>query len=151
MKPKRVFAFGLLMGLLAGTVLMQGQTVERRYIHLPGRTDQLPFSHGVRVGNVLYLAGTLGVDPTSGKVPHDVEQEVRFALDEMKATLAKADMTMEDLVSVQVFCTDLSLYDRFNTVYRTYFNKNFPARAFIGAGSLLLGGHFEIQGIAVKQ
>ena len=151
MKPKRVFALGILIGLLAGTVLVQGQTVKRRYINLPGRTDQLPFSSGIQVGNVLYLAGTLGVDPTSRKVPDDLEQEVRFALDEMKATLAEADMTMEDLVTVQVFCTDLSLYDRFNAVYRTYFNKNFPARAFIGVRSLLLGGHFEIQGIAVKQ
>ena len=108
MKPKRVFALGILIGLLAGTVLVQGQTVKRRYINLPGRTDQLPYSNGIQVGNVLYLAGTLGVDPTSRKVPDDLEQEVRFALDEMKATLAEADMTMEDLVTVQVFCTDLS-------------------------------------------
>ena len=151
MKSRQVVAFGIFMWLLSGTVLLQGQTVERRYINFPDRTDQLPFSNGVLVGNVLYLAGTLGVDPKTGKVPDDLEQEARFALDEMKATLAKADMTMGNLVSVQVFCTDLSLYARFNAVYRTYFNEHFPSRAFIGVASLLLGGHFEVQGTAVKQ
>jgi enamine deaminase RidA (YjgF/YER057c/UK114 family) len=60
-------------------------------------------------------------------------------------------MTMDDLVTVQVFCPDLSLYDKFNAIYRTYFSKNFPARAFLGSGPLLRGGHFEIVGIAIKQ
>jgi len=59
-------------------------------------------------------------------------------------------MTMDDLVYVQVFCTDLAYYDKFNVAYRTYFSKDFPARAFIGAGSLLRGGHFEMQAIAVR-
>jgi len=57
---------------------------------------------------------------------------------------------MDDLVSVQVFCPDLSLYDKFNAVYRSYFTKDFPARAFIGSGPLLRGAHFEAQAIAVK-
>ncbi|HEV8524361.1 MAG TPA: Rid family hydrolase, partial [Terriglobales bacterium] len=65
--------------------------------------------------------------------------------------LKEAGMTMDDLVFVQVYCTDLSLFPRFNAVYRTYFAKEFPARAFIGTGSLLLGGRFEMQAIAVKR
>jgi 2-iminobutanoate/2-iminopropanoate deaminase len=59
-------------------------------------------------------------------------------------------MTMNDLVSVQVFCPDLMLYDKFNTIYRSYFGKDFPARAFLGSGPLLRGAHFEIQGVAAK-
>jgi 2-iminobutanoate/2-iminopropanoate deaminase len=58
-------------------------------------------------------------------------------------------MTMDDLVFVQVYCTDVKLYDTFNAVYRTYF-KRFPARAFLGSGPLLGGARFEIQGIAEK-
>ncbi len=112
---------------------------------------QLPFSNGVLVGNTLYLAGVLGIDRESGRIPDDIEQEIRNALDQMKAVLAEAGMTMDDLVSVQVFCPDLSLYNTFNSVYRTYFTKEFPARAFLGSGPLLRGGHFEIQGIAVKR
>lgn len=126
-------------------------TSERGHIVLPTRTDSLPFSDAVLVGNTLYLAGKLGIDPKTGKAPADVEQEVRLLLDGVKATLAAANLTMDDLVSMQVFCPDLSLYDKFNEIYRTYFTRHFPARAFIGSGPLLRGARFEAQGIAVKR
>ena len=124
---------------------------DRRHIVLPDRKDTLPFSDGVLVGNTLYLAGMIGVDPATGKAPADVDAEIRLLLDGVKKTLAAAEMTMDDLVSVQVFCPDLSLYEKFNEIYRTYFTKNFPARAFIGSGPLLRSGRFEVQGIAVKR
>ena len=71
-------------------------------------------------------------------------------LDGFKAVLAQANMTMDDLVTVQVFCSDVSLFDKWNGVYRSYFKKDFPARAFIGSGKLLFDAHFEMQGTAVK-
>ena len=125
--------------------------VAARHIVLPSRTDTLPFSDGVLAGDTLYLAGRIGINPQTGKPPEDVEKEIRLLLDGMKATLKEAEMTMDDLVSVEVFCPDLSLYEKFNEIYRTYFSKNFPARAFIGSGPLLRGGHFEAQGIAVRR
>jgi len=121
-----------------------------RHIVLPSRKDTLPYSDGVLAGDTLYLAGRIGIDPETGKPPAELEKEIRFLLDGMKTTLAAANMTMDDLVSVQVFCPDLSLYEKFNEIYRTYFIKDFPARAFIGSGPLLRGGRFEAQGIAVK-
>jgi enamine deaminase RidA (YjgF/YER057c/UK114 family) len=60
-------------------------------------------------------------------------------------------MTMDDFVMVQVSCPDLSLYDIFNKVYRTYFHAPYPARAFLGSGKLLRDAHFEVLGIAVKR
>jgi len=118
-----------------------------RHIVLPGRTDTLPYSDGVLVGDTLYLAGKIGIDPQTGKPPAELEKEIRLLLDGMKTTLAAANMTMDDLVS----CPDLSLYEKFNEIYRTYFTKKFPARAFIGSGPLLRGGRFEAQGIAVRR
>jgi 2-iminobutanoate/2-iminopropanoate deaminase len=123
----------------------------KRHIILPGRSDTLPYSDAVLVGDTLYLAGRIGIDPQTGKPPDAIEKEIRLLLDGIKATLKEANMTMDDLVSVQVFCPDLSLYEKFNEIYRTYFTKNFPARAFIGSGPLLRGGHFEAQGIAVRR
>jgi 2-iminobutanoate/2-iminopropanoate deaminase len=122
-----------------------------RHVRLKSReaTDVRPFDDAVRVGNTLYLAGRIGLDAT-GKPPADAAAEVRKVMDDIKAVLAQEGMTMDDLVTVQVFCTDLSLYGTFNDVYRTYFTKGFPARAFLGTGSLLAGGRFEVQGIAVK-
>ena len=80
-----------------------------------------------------------------------VEEETRIVLDGLKSVLAEAGMTTDDLVFVQVFSPDLSLYGSFNDIYKTYFGKDYPARAFIGSGPLLRGGHFEINAIAVKR
>lgn len=142
--------FIVLLVVTSAAMAQDGQT-DRRAINIrTGTSAALPFSDGVLVGNTLYLAGRLGLDPATNAPPKDVEQEVKNILDGFKAVLAKADMTMENLVFVQVFCPDLSLYGKFNEVYRTYFQKDFPARAFIGSGPLLFGARFEVQGIAVK-
>lgn len=148
-------ALGVL--LLASVPMVLGNRVapasaaKRRVINLPARPVQAPFSDGVLVGDTLYLAGRIGIDPKTGKPPEDLEKEIRLLLDGVKDTLAQAGMTMDDLVYVHVFCPDLALYDKFNGVYRSYFTKDFPARAFVGSGPLLRGGHFELQSIAVKQ
>ncbi len=121
-----------------------------RYINLPGRTDDRPYSNAVLVGDTLYLSGNLGIDPETDALPDNVQQEVRIILDSMKQRLEMVGMTMNDLVSVQVFVSDISLFNEFNAIYRTYFKDHFPARAFIGSGQLLLGAHVEVMGIAVK-
>jgi 2-iminobutanoate/2-iminopropanoate deaminase len=125
-------------------------THNRTFIPPPASFGPLPFSNGVLVGNTLYLAGHLGFDSAAKKVPADLEQEVRLMMDNLRETLAKAGMALQDVVVLQIFCPDVALFDRFNAVYRTYFTEPFPARAFLGSGPLLFGAHFEIQGIAVK-
>jgi 2-iminobutanoate/2-iminopropanoate deaminase len=65
--------------------------------------------------------------------------------------LKEAGMTMDDLVSIQVFSPNAANYDAFNSVYRSYFTKEFPSRAFVGSGTLLFGARFEVLGIAVKR
>jgi reactive intermediate/imine deaminase len=141
---------GAAVGLAAGVEVL-GAAAPRRHVKLATRPVQAPFSDGVLVGDTLYLAGRLGLDPATGRPPADAEQEARLVLDGIKAVLAEAGMSMDDLVTVQVFCPDLSLYDGFNAVYRTYFSGEFPARAFIGSGPLLRGGRFEVQAIAVRR
>ena len=124
---------------------------EHKFIRLPDRTDNNPYSNAVLVGNTLYLAGDIGIDPETGAPPPKIEDEVRIVMESMKSRLEMVGMSMDDLVMVEVFCPDLSLYGQFNDVYRTYFTDHFPARAFLGSGPLLLGGHFEVTGVAVRQ
>ena len=124
---------------------------KRRYINLPGKNPSLPFSDAVIVGDTMYLAGRIGIDPKTGQAPADLDQEIKLLLDGVKAVLAEGGMTMDDLVSVQIFCPDLSLFDKFNAAYRTYFKGDLPARAFIGSGPILRGGHFEVIGLARKR
>ncbi len=124
---------------------------ERRFINLPNRRHNLPFSDGVLVGDTLYLSGRIGIDPETGLAPADLDQEISFLLDGVRDVLAAAQMTMADLVYVQIYCPDLSLFDHLNERYRAYFHSELPARAFLGSGPLLRNGRFELQGIAIRR
>jgi reactive intermediate/imine deaminase len=122
-----------------------------RFLNAEGREDDLPYSHAVLAGDTLYLAGMIGIDPATGRAPAEVDREIKIVMETMKKRLALAGLSMDDLISVQVFCSDLSLYDQFNALYRSYFKNHFPARAFIGSAPLLRGGRFELTGIAVRR
>ncbi len=125
---------------------------QRREFNLPATAALgLPLSDAVLVGNTLYISGRGGVDLATMRVPTDVREEVKLLMEDFKAILALAGMTMDDLVSVTVFGPDLTLYPAFNEVYRTYFSRGFPARAFVGSGPLLFGLRFEMLGVAVRR
>ncbi len=143
----------ILVGLLLLVFCVGAAAVDRKYIVKPRATDRkaLPFSEGVLVGNTLYIAGHIGLDAKTGMPPASAEEEARLVMEGIKQTVELAGLTMDDVVSIQVFCTDLKFYDIFNGVYKTYFHGDFPARAFVGAGSLLRGGKYEVLGIAVKK
>ena len=148
----RLFLFvALSMGAVWSSACAMGAADGPRRIDLPGAREDLVFSHVVVAGGTIYIAGTLGLDPETGKPPADARAEARLALEEVRRKLELAGATMNDLVSVQVFCTDLQLYAEFNSIYRTFFEKGFPARTFVGSGPLLFGSRFEINGIAVKR
>ena len=123
---------------------------KRRIINLPDRSPQAAFSSAILVGDTLYISGNIGFDPKTHKPPEKIEDEVTNLMSSYKSLLAQAGFTMDDLVYVQISCTDLSNYDKFNTIYKSYFTKDLPAREFIGVASILGGGHFEMQAIAVK-
>ncbi len=147
-----VLTVGTMAFLMALSVLdMALAGAGRQRLNLPGRSDTRPYSHAVLAGDTLYVAGSIGIDPATGAPPAKIEDEIRLVLDALKSKLALGGMTMNDLVSVQFFCPDLTLYGRFNEVYATYFTDGFPARAFVGSGPLLNGGHFEVTGVAVKK
>ncbi len=154
----RRISFLVVVLAVGGILTLQGAfsqvTIQptRKAINLPEKSVQAPFSDAILAGNTLYLAGRIGLDPKTGKAPEKIEDEIKLLLDGDKEVLAQAGMTMDDLVYVQIACTDLSLFEKFNPIYKSYFTtKDLPAREFIGAGSLLRGGHFELQAIAVKK
>ena len=111
---------------------------------------KLPFSPGLTLGDTLYVSGHLGVDPAVGKAPDDPQEEAREVLHSVELTLKEAGMTMDDLVYVEIYCTDLKLYGAFNKAYASTLKSPYPARDFIGVKDLLFGAHFEVMGIAVR-
>jgi 2-iminobutanoate/2-iminopropanoate deaminase len=146
-----------LRAVVVGTLLLvlcvTAFAADRKYIvkPRPPNLQGIPFSDAVLVGNTLYIAGHLGLDAKTGQVPESPEQEARQAMDGLKQTVELAGFSMDEVVTIQVFCTDLKLYDTFNAVYKTYFQGGYPARAFIGTDKLLRGGRFEVTGIAIKK
>lgn len=124
--------------------------MERRYFKAESKVPR-PFSAAVQVNDTFYISGHIGIDPNTGKPPADVEDEVTLLLDNFKRTIERCGLRMDDLVMVQVYCSDVSLFDRFNAKYITYFTSDLPARAFLGSGPLLFGARFEILGTAVKR
>jgi 2-iminobutanoate/2-iminopropanoate deaminase len=144
-------------GLLTPLALTAAET-GNRYIVADNSAARaaLPFSDAVVAGGTLYVSGTLGLDPKTmaepkgARVPDDAAAEAKLVMEAVKRTVEAAGYQMNDLVSVQVFCTDLGLYGAFNDIYRSYFNGHFPARAFIGVDKLVRGARFEVMGTAVK-
>ncbi len=122
----------------------------RRYINLPNRPAGLPFSDAVLVGDTLYVSGRIGLDPATGEAPQSMDAEIDLLFAGFQAVLRQAGMTMDDLVWVQVHAPDVSLWQKFNSAYMKLFSREFPARAFLGSGTLLKKGRFEMLGIAVK-
>lgn len=148
--PTRTLAAVLGFVIGAGWCYTLTAQPARRYINPRTAADAAaPFSGAVLAGETLYLSGTLGLD--SGKVPETAEAEATNVLNNIQNLLKASGMTMDDLVSVQVFCSDVAHYDAFNKVYRTYFKREYPARAFLGSGRLLNGARFEVQGTAVRR
>ena len=141
------------VGVLLFAFCVAAGATDRKYIVKPRASDMkaLPFSDAVLVGNTLYIAGHIGLDPKTGTPPAGAEEEARMVMDGIKQTVELAGLTMDDVVSVQIFCTDLKFYDTFNSVYKTYFHGDYPARAFVGVDKLLRGGRYEVLGIAVKK
>lgn len=147
----KLFTTALILAFSLGGFAGEASAGARSYID-PGSpsTDSPPFSGAVRVGATLYLAGDIGLTEDQ-QVPDNAKEEARLLMERYKARLASAGYTMDDLVTVTVYCSDVKYYADFNEIYRQYFKRNFPARAFIGAGTLLFDARFEMQGIAVKR
>jgi|SRR5579862_6155331 len=108
-----------------------------------------PFSPVVRVGNMLYLAGTLGTKDNK-LVPGGIAAETRQAMQNIRETLDKAGSDMEHVVKCTVFLADMKEWAAMNEVYRTFFQAGkFPARSAFGATGLALDARTEIECIAV--
>lgn len=123
---------------------------ERRIIMPEGYNRGLPFTPGILVDGTLYIAGFSGEDAKTGEVPKEFETEVKQVLDKIGVILKEADMDYSDVVSVQVYLTDMTLFERMNTVYRSYFPEPRPTRSIMGIASLIGPSRIEITVTAKK-
>lgn len=105
----------------------------------------LPFSDAVRVGDVLYLSGQIGVG-ADGKLPDGIEAQTRQAMENIGAILKRAGLTYGDVFHCTAFLADMKDWPAFNNVYVSYFAaEQLPARSAFGANGLALGALLEIE------
>jgi len=109
------------------------------------------FSPGVLIDGTLYISGQVGADPKTRKVPAEFESEVKLALDNIGIILKAGGMSFKDVVSVQVYLTDVALFARMNAVYSKVFAEPRPTRTTVGVSKLALAdAHIEITVTARK-
>ena len=110
----------------------------------------LPFSEAVRVDDLLYLSGQIGLVPGTMKlVPGGLQAEARQTLENIKASLEAHGYSMRDVINCTVMLADISEWAAFNEVYRIYFSAPYPARSALGANGLALGARVEVECVAV--
>ena len=142
---RRVTAALLLVICVAGLALAGEKHIVRPKGAKPGGN----YSPGILVDGTLYISGQAGED-AEGKIPTDFEAEVKQALDNIGAVLDAAGMSPADVVSVQVYLTDGSLFQRMNAVYTGYFKDPRPTRTTVVVAKLVGPGHIEITTTARK-
>jgi len=108
-----------------------------------------PYSQAVRAGNLLFISGTLPIDPKTGEmVKGEIEEMTRRILDNISEILKAESLSMKNLVKVNIFLRDMALFQRVNGVYKDYFGENPPARSAVGVASLPKNAEIEIEAVA---
>ena len=110
-----------------------------------------PFSAGILDGDTLYVSGQTGADFKTGKMPDNFDEEVRQCLNNVGSILQAGGMDFSDVVAVQVYLTDIDLFQRMNAVYLQVFKEPRPTRTTVGVAKLAgAGAHVEITVTARK-
>ena len=107
-----------------------------------------PYSQATRTGNLVFLSGQTPLDPATGNlVEGDIAVQARQAFDNIKAVVAAAGGTMDDIVRVGLYLTDLSQFGEVNAVMAEYFSQPYPARSTIEVSALPRGARFEVDAV----
>ena len=109
-----------------------------------------PYNHGVRVGDLLFCAGQIPIDPAhpTGPLPPDIKSQTERVLENIKLILADQRLTLAHVVKSTVFLTNLADFAIMNEVYAKYFTADFPARSTVQVAALPRGAQVEIEVIA---
>ncbi|WP_031496744.1 RidA family protein [Bryobacter aggregatus] len=116
---------------------------EKKAIVPKGSATAGPYSPGIISGNTMYVAGQIGRDANGG-TPEVFEDEVKACIGSIEKILKEAGLTLADAVAVQVYLTDMDLFDRMNKVYMTQFPEPRPARTTVGVAKLVGKARIEI-------
>tara|TARA_R110002072_G_scaffold301557_2_gene481518 strand:- start:2695 stop:3075 length:381 start_codon:yes stop_codon:yes gene_type:complete len=111
-----------------------------------------PYNQAVLAGNMLYTSGQIAIDPATGiLVTNDILAETRLVMENLKAVLAAANMTFENVLKASIFISDMNNFSKINEVYAQYFDEDTaPARETVEVANLPRFVNVEISMIAMK-
>jgi 2-iminobutanoate/2-iminopropanoate deaminase len=110
-----------------------------------------PYSQAIKVGNLVYTSGQIPIDPATGSfVEGGIKEQTRQSLQNVKAILEEAGLTMKNVVKTTVFMADMNDFADMNAVYAEFFAEPFPARSAVAVKTLPKGALVEIEVIAEK-
>lgn len=111
-----------------------------------------PYNQAVQYGNILYTSGQIAINSTTGKLEtNDIASETKLVMENLKAVLAAAGMTFENVLKTSIFISDMNNFGAINEVYGTYFNEETaPARETVEVANLPKYVNVEISAIAGK-
>lgn len=110
-----------------------------------------PYSHGVLIGNTLYVSGQVGKHPQTGELMlGDIKTETTRVMENVKGILEEAGMDFSNVVKTTIFLTNLDNFASVNEVYGSYFKGDYPARETVQVSRLPLNVNVEISVVAVK-
>ena len=121
-----------------------------RVINPPGSPSNLPFSNGLEVNGMLFVAGTQGQNAQGKVVPGGIEAETRQALENIRKIVQGAGMDMGNVVAVNVYLADANEFGKMNSVYKTFFPDPKPTRTTVQVARLVNDARIEISAIAVR-
>ena len=109
-----------------------------------------PYSQAVQVGNFLYASGQIPINPATGNIVEGgIKEQTQQSLNNVKAILQEAGLTMDNVVKTTVFLADMNDFTDMNAVYGEYFSEPFPARSAVAVKSLPKGALVEIEVVAI--
>ena len=112
-------------------------------------TPSSPYSQGFRVGNLIYTAGQVGIDPQSGELSENFSDQLNQTLKNVEGIVNAEGATMNDIIKTTVVLSDIKFFSELNEIYKTFFKEPYPARTTIGA-SLPGRVMVEIEAVAYK-
>ena len=109
-----------------------------------------PYSQAIDTGSFVYASGQIPINPATGEIPEGITEQTRQSLENVKAILAEAGLTMDNVVKTTVFLSDMNNFVPMNEVYAENFTAPFPARSAVAVKDLPKGVLVEIETIASK-
>ena len=108
-----------------------------------------PYSQGIKAGNIMYTSGQLPIDPETGEMPDNIEEQTRMSLENLKKILEAAGSSLQQVIKTTVFLSDMNHFAVMNQVYGEFFSDNYPARSAIEVARLPKDAFIEIEALAI--